>query len=90
MSSNYQSLLDRISARQPLSETEIESAVTIFGARCQPRKVYALRAALKNVPEIPSFGIYHRVHFENGQASYCAGQSYPDEIRTVRKLLAGF
>lgn len=32
-------------------------------------------------------GIYERVHFENGIAHYYAGQSYPDEIRTLRECI---
>lgn len=32
-------------------------------------------------------GIFDRVHFNDYGIDYCAGQSYPDEIRTVRKCI---
>ena len=34
-----------------------------------------------------NYGIYGRVMFEGDKITYCAGQSYTDEIRTIRKLI---
>ena len=36
---------------------------------------------------IPTFGILERLIKEDGKWRYIAGQSYPDEIRTVRELI---
>ena len=36
---------------------------------------------------IPYHGILGRLIKDRGVWSYCAGQSYPDEIRTVRKII---
>ena len=83
----YESLSDRISKNLPLSESEIESGVELFGKRCKTRTKNSIRWALMSVPKIRSYGIFNRVHIENGKMSYCAGQSYPDEIRTVRECL---
>jgi len=75
---------------QELTEAEVESLVGLLTGRCSPRTTYSVRSALLSVPHTPSFGIFSRVHLDGeGGASYCAGQSYPDEIRTVRDCLLG-
>ncbi len=75
----------RISAGKELTEAEQEKLLDIFGAYCQEKTKRMIARALRCVPDIPNYGIYDRVHLE--PPSYCAGQSYPDEIRTVRKCL---
>ena len=37
----------------------------------------------------PDAGILHRVHLDENGVSYCAGQSYPEEITIVKKVLLG-
>jgi len=83
------SLGHRISSRQRLTEEEVDAIVAIVGYGCRQRTKGRLRWALKACPSIESYGIYSRVLLgEDGQAaSYCAGQSYPDEIRTVKECL---
>ena len=91
------SLTTKIETNTKLTQEEIESAVALFGSRCKPRKKMMLRHAFGSIgyPELPHFaklptyGIYNRVMFEDNEAHYCAGQSYPDEIRTVRECLIG-
>lgn len=83
-------LQNRIDSGQPLTEGEQSAILELLGKRCQPRRLYSLRLALKCVPDIDNYGIYGRVmlnEYGEDTASYCAGQSYPDEIRTVRELL---
>lgn len=82
-------LSKRISQGKPLSEQERESALMILSKGCRSKTVNMLRYALSYVPNVPNYGIYDRVHISNGNVDYCAGQSYPDEIRTVRNLLIG-
>jgi hypothetical protein len=36
---------------------------------------------------IPRFGIFDRLIKDNGKWRYVAGQSYPEEMREVRKLI---
>jgi len=36
---------------------------------------------------IPYHGILERIIKDDSGWSYCAGQSYPDEIRTIRKII---
>ena len=84
---NQDTLSKRISAKMPLSKSEIDSLMDIFGSRCRARTKRILAYALNAVPDIKGYGIYERVYLTNGKAHYCAGQSYPDEIRTVRELL---
>jgi hypothetical protein len=87
---NFQdSLSTRISARVNLSLSEQESLLGIIGKYCMDKTKRGLARVASYVPDIRNYGIYRRVLFEDGQANYCAGQSYPDEIRIVRKLLVG-
>ena len=83
------SLQKRISDRKELTESEIESGVRLLGSHCQQRSKDRLRRTLGYVPDIQSYGIFGRVMLQNGEMTYCAGQSYPDEIRTVRECLIG-
>jgi len=84
------SLSKRITNKTPLTEAEIDAMVALFGARCKPRTKYQIRLACLSVDEnLRNRGIYERVLFnDHGQVvSYCAGQSYPDEIKSVRECL---
>jgi len=46
------------------------------------------RRLFNHLNMIPYYGILDRLIKENDQGwSYCAGQSYPDELRTVRKII---
>jgi hypothetical protein len=80
-------LKNRIYDGKQLTESEIESLVELLGKRCQARTINALRRSLKDITTIGLYGIYGRVVFTDGQSRYDAGQSYPDEIRTVRQLI---
>ena len=81
-------LARRISQKKPLTEAEQIALLDILGSHCQARTKRMLAGALSWVPNILNQGIYRRVHL-SPRVSYCAGQSYPDEIRTVRKCLIG-
>ena len=83
-------LQQRIQDNKPLTEGEQAALLDLFGKRCKPRRLYALKSALACVPDIDSWSIYGRVFLNEygpDTASYCAGQDYPREIRNVRELL---
>ncbi len=66
-----------------------EGLVALFGHRCRKETKERLHRRLSSPGLIQGHGIFHRVMFDvdSQEWSYCAGQSYPDEIRTVRELL---
>jgi len=71
-----------------LTSQDIDQLVELLGYRCRLETVQKLRRRLENTPSlIPSYGILNRLMLESHGWSYCAGQSYPDEIRTVRKII---
>ena len=71
-----------------LTEAEQISLVALLGKGCRvktkDRLAYKVSLPLYIFSD---YGIYRRVSFDNGRAEYCAGQSYTDEIRTVRELI---
>lgn len=75
-----------------LSEEDIDSLMQLLTSRCNPRTKHAVRTALMFPQEEKSHGIYERIIKDpkSGQWRYIAGQSYTDEIRTVRSLLRGW
>ena len=83
------SLALRISCGVSLSEEELGNVVALLSSRCRKQTVNRLYWALRACPTMQSYGIYGRVLLADSKASYCAGQSYPDEIRTVRECLIG-
>jgi len=72
-----------------LTESDINAIVAIVGYRCRIKTYNRLRSILKYSPSlIPNYGIFERLsRDEKGQWEYCAGQSYPDEIRTLRDCI---
>jgi hypothetical protein len=84
--SKVDTLSKRISARKPLTEGEIDTLAKMIGHGCWEQTKRSIRIALAAVPHIRNYGIFDRVHLKP-TISYCAGQSYPDEIRTVKECL---
>lgn len=71
-----------------LNEAQKTSLLALFGSGCRAPRVRALRACFDdNCRRVKSYGILKRVHLTDEGASYCAGQDYPSEIRTVREIL---
>jgi hypothetical protein len=83
-----QSLSDYISNKRDLTEGQVEELVSLLGKRCQQKTKNMLRIVLGWVPDIKNYGIFQRVML-TPRVHYCAGQSYPCEIRVVRRLLIG-
>lgn len=71
-----------------LSEQDIDQIIGIIGHRCRVKTCNRLRSILTYSPSlVPTYGILERLTKENGGWSYCAGQSYPDEIKTLREII---
>jgi len=71
-----------------LTEADIEQILAIICKRCQAYTWSRCRTNLTySLSHVPIFGILSRLTKENGEWSYCAGQSYLDEIRTVRNII---
>ena len=74
--------------RDKLTEKDIEQLIDVIGSRCRAKTKDRLRSILTyGIGTIGHYGIFNRLIKENNDWSYCAGQSYPDEIRTVRELI---
>jgi hypothetical protein len=71
-----------------LTEAEQDSLYILLAKGCRAKTREKLSRRVKMPLALWSdWGIFRRVSFDNGQAEYCAGQSYTDEIRTVRELI---
>ncbi|MHC4310847.1 MAG: hypothetical protein ACYSW3_00065 [Planctomycetota bacterium] len=83
-----ESLSDRIYDKRRLNKSEIEALVKIFGYRCRARTKRDLEIVLGFVPNIRNYGIYRRVILKPTITYHC-GQSWNDEMRTVRNCILG-
>ena len=81
------SLSDVLSGTHQLTDEQKQSFVEVFGYRCHERTKRRLQSVINYPTGLSNYGIYSRVMFDSTGCSYCAGQSYLDEIRTVRKLI---
>lgn len=71
-----------------LTEQDIDELMALIGNRCRHDTKTRLRSILTYGPStIPDYGIMRRLVKYNGTWTYIAGQSYPDEIRTVRNIV---
>ena len=82
MDENFNSL------RKDLTENDIENIAILVSKRCRVKTFRKILANLTyNVSQIPFYGILNRLYKQNNEWHYCAGQSYTDEIRTVRNII---
>lgn len=87
MEKNYTTLRDLIDRKESLTEGETEDFVAVFGARCSEKTKRRLKSIVRySVSSLPGLGIFERVRIRP-HIEYVAGQSYPDEIRTVREAI---
>lgn len=87
MESTKFSLSDVISGKHQLTDEQKQSFVDVFGHRCHEQTKTRLWSVITYPSGLDNYGIYNRVMFDSTGCHYVAGQSYPDEIRTVRKLI---
>ena len=82
MQTNFNNFKDQ------MTEDDIDQLVALLGSRCRSKTLIRLRSVLTyGKHSLPSYGILERLVKENGSWSYIAGQSYPDEIRTIREII---
>jgi hypothetical protein len=72
-----------------LTESDVDGILEIVGHRCRIKTFNRLRSILIYSPSIiPAYGIFERLtKNDKGQWEYCAGQSYTDEVRTLRQCI---
>lgn len=77
--------------KRNLTESDIDQIVALVGKGCRIKTYIRLRSILTYGPStIEDCGIMRRLSRDkNGQWEYTAGQSYTDEIRTVREVILG-
>jgi hypothetical protein len=76
--------------KDKLTEQDVDEIVSIVGHRCRIKTVNRLRSILTySASTLAPYGIYSRLMKENGRWFYCAGQSYTDEIKTLRECILG-
>jgi hypothetical protein len=73
--------------KNKLTENDIEQLLDLVGYRCQAKTINRMRSVLTySASSISYYGILNRLYKSKTQWEYCAGQSYPDEIRTIRAI----
>ena len=85
-------LSDVIQHKNTLTDEQKEAFIEIFGKGCRAKRKADLRKAINDVGiydvgYFENFSIYSGVTFylEPPYCKYFAGQSYPDEVKTVRE-----
>jgi hypothetical protein len=74
--------------RSKLTEKDTDEIYELLSNRLrQANKVLLAKRLNDHLELIPHYGILERITKEPYGWNYCAGQSYPDEIRTVRKII---
>lgn len=72
--------------RCPISDETRNEIVRLLTYRCRVETTRTIRHRLENPAALSNYGIYDRLQIAP-TVSYCAGQDYPGEIRTIRELL---
>ena len=74
--------------RSELTNKDIEQIFSLLnsGLRSKNRNLLWIRLNT-DLNSIPHHGILSRIMDSGNGWEYCAGQSYPDEIRTVRNII---
>ena len=71
-----------------LTEQDISQIIAVIGYRCRHNTLVRLRSILTyGKGTIKQYGIFNRLIKENGHWCYVAGQSYTDELKTVRDCI---
>lgn len=84
---NY-NLYNAIENNATLTDSQKAGLLSLVGKRCsQTTKGRLAQALTADLGEWKNFGIYRRVDLSNGEVSYICGQSWSDEMRTLRKCI---
>lgn len=84
-------LYSLISNNVEMSDEQCENLAVFLGKGCREKTKKRLLSICKyGLLSVELCGILRRVNLEPDNTwSYCAGQSYPDEIRVVRNVILG-
>ena len=84
-------LYNLISNNVKITDEQLENLALFLGKGCREKTKKRLLSVCKyGLFSVELCGILRRVALEPDNTwSYCAGQSYPDEIRTVRGVILG-
>jgi hypothetical protein len=78
------------SKKDRLSEKEIESIVALIGKGCRSETKEKLRRRLSlPLSLFTNHGIYQRLILNSDSVEYNCGQSWNDEMRTLRECIMG-
>lgn len=81
-------LINFNNSREKLTEDDKEQIFKLFSSRLRADNYNLLRRRIfEHTNMLPYHGIFERIMKEPHGWTYCAGQSYPDEIRWVRKCI---
>ena len=83
-------LLSCMNGEHVLSDEDRFDIASLLTKRCSLRTKRCMLSVLTyGLFAVRQCGILSRVHFDEkaNRWSYCTGQSYPDEIREIRKIL---
>ena len=72
-----------------LSDDDRFNIACLLTERCSLRTKWCVLSVLTyGLSQIPAYGLLERVYFDEKSNTwcYCAGQSSPDEIRTIRNI----
>ena len=81
-------LADHIRDCKPLNDAQIMGIIKLIGKHCRRETVRKLEGRLKFAHIQQNYGIYSRLTVFP-EVRYCTGQSFPDEMATIRKCLLG-
>lgn len=73
-----------------LSDDDIFEITQLLTVRCSLQTMRCIKSILTyGLGSLKPCGLFSRIHFDETAKrwSYCAGQSYREEIRTLRKLI---
>ena len=74
--------------KNSLTEKDIAAILAIIGKRCHIKTILRLRSVLTyGTHLIRPYGILNRLTKDETGWSYCAGQDYREEIKTVRSCI---
>lgn len=75
-------------SRETLTENDKDQIIAIVTKGCRIKNTMRVRSILTyDALRLSHYGIFSRLIKEGDRWGYCAGQSYTDEIKTVRELI---
>jgi hypothetical protein len=75
-------------SRETLTEADKDQIIALVTKGCRLKNTMRIRSILTySALSLTHYGIFNRIIKEDGAWRYIAGQSYADEIKTVRELI---